>query len=295
VNPNLPRLVLALLVGAGVAAGCFLLVGLINHKVSDVHSKAWVVLPIFDAAGVIARLDDQHAREQIFDRIPDRIRQTDDVQSLARSYSPRYWRTLFRGRTSPLVMPVPPDYGRSSFWIKEGFGDLSENDRDELRQLWLSLPKDHPAEWLQHRLAVFSHVLGMTADPLWGAAFMQTNGYPNWIAAYYAPSRESTTLQKHMQDAIASLGDWWFFRPWFYMFGGALMVALLLMFFRPEFSPPLLLAMSGVLHELGLLVAAPSPDFRYSHYLVFSVGLAVLLLIRSSWREGADLAVGSRS
>ncbi|WP_445367984.1 hypothetical protein ACH5Y9_25040 [Methylomonas sp. BW4-1] len=40
------------------------------------------------------------------------------------------------------------------------------------------------------------------------------------------------------------------------------------------------LTSSAILHELGLMLAAPSPDFRYSHYMVFCSLLSLLLLAR---------------
>jgi hypothetical protein len=58
------------------------------------------------------------------------------------------------------------------------------------------------------------------------------------------------------------------------------------MFFRPITANIEItcLISSGLLHETGLLLAAPSPDFRYSHYMVFCSLLALLMLARPKMR-----------
>lgn len=287
------QLVSSLMVGVVAGAACFLLAGAINARLSDIHSEAWVVLPVFDAAGVMARLDDEQARQAIFEQIPHQLRRAEDVQSVVQNYSPRYWRTLFSGELAPLVMPVRPGYERSKFWIGERFGTLSEADLSALSELWLSLPLTYPAEWLQHRLAVFSHVIGWVDGDLWGAAFMQTYGFPDWVRVYYSDSPDSAEWQEQMQEAIIAISDWWFFRPWFYLGTGVILVVVLLVRFEPVFAAPILIATSGVMHELGLFIAAPSPDYRYSHYLVFMVALAAIMMLFSRLRrEKAAVAEG---
>jgi hypothetical protein len=176
-------------------------------------------------------------------------------------------------------MPAPADHERSEFWIKDGFGELETRELDELRQLWKPLLLEHPVEWFQHRLAVFTHVLGLSSNRLWGPAFMRTQGFPDWITRHYPNAAESTALQQRMEEAFTALDGWWFYRPWFYLVAGTLLGAGLLIFFRPPFGAPLFVVGSGIAHELGLFLAAPSPDYRYSHYLVFSVCLAILMLI----------------
>jgi len=43
----------------------------------------------------------------------------------------------------------------------------------------------------------------------------------------------------------------------------------------------LLIAASGLLYEGSLFFLAPSADYRYSHYLVYTSVLSTLLLIRT--------------
>jgi hypothetical protein len=40
-----------------------------------------------------------------------------------------------------------------------------------------------------------------------------------------------------------------------------------------------LIAASGLAHELGLFLIAPTLDFRYSHYMIYAVMLALLRVV----------------
>ena len=104
--------------------------------------------------------------------------------------------------------------------------------------------------------------------------------FPLDLAKDYGSIQVSTALQNKLETVLYSLIDYWLFQPWPYFLVSIIIMAV--MFFRPITANIEItcLISSGLLHEIGLLLAAPSPDFRYSHYMVFCALLSLLLLAR---------------
>ena len=75
----------------------------------------------------------------------------------------------------------------------------------------------------------------------------------------------------------------WLFRPRLYLFLTVLMLPLC----RSRLGWAVLL--SGLLYELGLLFVAPSPDYRYSHWMIAAAVIGIVLTFRS--RHSQPLAV----
>jgi hypothetical protein len=61
-------------------------------------------------------------------------------------------------------------------------------------------------------------------------------------------------------------------------------VALLLIPFARRNRAALVVLTSGLLYELGLFVVAPAIDYRYSHWLVVTTVIGVVILIASRAR-----------
>jgi hypothetical protein len=76
----------------------------------------------------------------------------------------------------------------------------------------------------------------------------------------------------------------WLFRPWFYV---ALLLVLSPLWIRDRTM--LGLAASGLTSEAALLFAAPTPDFRYSLWLLVVTALVTPMAIAASARRRRDL------
>jgi hypothetical protein len=140
-----------------------------------------------------------------------------------------------------------------------------------------------PLLWLRHRFAVSKYVLGWVPESSWSPVIMGMD-FPLDLAKDYGSIQVSTPFQNKLETVLYSLIDAWFFQAWPYFL--TLTIILLVVIFRPIKAniEIICLSLSGLLHETGLMLAAPSPDFRYSHYMVFCTLLALLMLARPKMR-----------
>lgn len=112
--------------------------------------------------------------------------------------------------------------------------------------------------------------------------------FPLDLLSVYGEQSQTTQLQNQIEETLTNMVDGWFLLPWPYL------VVLICVLFIVLFGPLaanidiIALTVSGLLHELGLVLAAPSPDFRYSHYMVFCSLLSVLLLTRARMKKAGD-------
>lgn len=277
---TLPQLIISLVAGIVFAASSLVGASYINGQLTDQKTHAWVSLSVFDTAGVVVRLSDREEQQALYDQIPEIMRQARTVDAMLQHYSPRYWRTLLNDEPIALREPPVPSSESHAVWVKTGFSQLDPDELKQLQQLWLSLPRDYPMQWLSHRFAVFGHVIGLNTQRLQSPAMMQPNGFPKKMEAHYGRNPEQTTLQRIAEGRIASLDGIWLFRPWFYIIIAVIVVIVALLRFDPQYVDTTLLAISGLLHEAALLLLAPSVDFRYSHYLIFAAILSLLMLTR---------------
>lgn len=111
---------------------------------------------------------------------------------------------------------------------------------------------------------------------------MKTNGFDNGFENQYGRNPESTELQEAVEGRMMALQSYFFFRPWFYLVMALGVVGYSVLKVDDQRLAPLLVASSGIFHEMGLFVFAPSVDYRYSHYLVFSAIVSVLILAFSN-------------
>lgn len=284
---TLPQLMNSLV--AGVVAAALGLVGCsyINTQLTDQKTHAWVSLSVFDTAGVIVRLSDRDEQQALYNQIPEIMRHAKTVDAILQTYSPRYWRTLFQDEPTALRDPPVSSSENPAEWVTTGFSQLDATELKQLQQLWLSLPRNYPVQWLSHRFAVFAYTLGLNDQRLWTPAMMNPNGFPKNLETHYGRNPEQTTLQQIVEGRIASLDRLWLFRPWFYIIIAVIAVIVTLLRLGPQHIDTALLAVSGLLHEAALFLLAPSADFRYSHYLIFATILSSLMLARPllSWLE----------
>jgi len=255
-------------------AGVILVVSFaINSALADRHDNAWVSLAIFDIVGMIEHSQNDTFREELHEGIPASIRAKSSLNSVLAAYKPRSWLSLFNRHGGPLLTPEGRGYSR-----------LSLTDLATLRSTWLLGVSEHPTAWLKHRWAVFEHVLGLTPDSLSSFAMMNTNAFSEKYKKLYGTNPAPSWFQQGIEWRLQKSSDYWFFRPWFYfiiligvVFGSVVVNKYLDIdiFF---------IASSGVMHEAALFFLAPSVDYRYSHYMVFTCLLVILLIVRIIWQ-----------
>lgn len=275
------KLVVTVVVGAVL----FLLAGKINGELASRKTYPWIGNAAFDVSGVIVRMDDPAQQQLLFDALSSALKSHAKLSTLKSSYSSAYWFELFRG--SPPALDFPPESPHGD----NGFFGLPEQNRNDLKRLWLQTMFVHPVLWLEHRTAVFSNVLGIDKAGRWDLAVFDPNDYPKDWATRYEGNPAASNLQTGLQWRINWLAQCFLFRPLFYLL---LLIGLMVFALSKERhrqSASIYVIASGLLHEAGLWLAAPSPDYRYSHYMVFCCLLSILLLL--SERQNSRVASGA--
>lgn len=144
--------------------------------------------------------------------------------------------------------------------------------REAVLCAWQTLLRRHPLAYVRHRLSVFVEVLDLKNR--WSDQAVPDRLLPKWPLI---PDLGVTAQPSRWQDACI-VGLRWLathtplFAPWLY----ALAALILLWLARRDVLARTLL-WSGLLMEASLLPLAPSPDFRYSHWLVVCVVVALVL------------------
>ncbi|MDX8128621.1 hypothetical protein U737_23525 [Methylomonas sp. LW13] len=267
-------LVRAAVPGAAFTLVLFVATGAINNRLADRHTFPWVANASFDIAGVIKRLEDKSRQQAIFDQLAGSLNSTGSVEPLLKAYTPMYWREVFR--TKPPTLQLPKNSMESQI---HGFESLSDLQRQTLHKLWIHTLLAEPVLWLRHRLAVSKYVLGLVPDNSWSPVIMAKD-FPSDLEQVYGSHPQATKLQEWLEAGMSKYVEYWFFQPWPYF------MLTICLFFAAVFRQVtakievICLTSSAILHELGLMLAAPSPDFRYSHYMVFCSLLSLLLLAR---------------
>ncbi len=155
--------------------------------------------------------------------------------------------------------------------------------RDALARAWWETITTYPGAYARHRLAVMSHVLSI-GDPtppgaitrrdvadwhLWGK---QLGIEFRWSRLQYRMTRWVTHVWRYTR----------LFVPWIY---AVLAVVGVVLARRQRDTLALLLSALGFWG--GLLLIAPSADYRYSHWPITCTVLAMILLFTRRWRAGS--------
>jgi hypothetical protein len=275
---NLWGLIRAIIPAAIIAALLFAASGAINKHLSDRHTQPWVANAAFDIVGILKRMEDKTAQQTLFAQLAKSFNASGTVEPVLQAYTPMYWREIFRSKPPTLLLPE-----NSIGPVIHGFESFTDEQLTALHQLWTQSIMAEPLLWLRHRFAVSKYVLGWVPESSWSPVIMGMD-FPLDLAKDYGSIQVSTPFQNKLETVLYSLIEDWFFQPWPYFL--TLTIILLVVIFRPIKAniEIICLSLSGLLHETGLMLAAPSPDFRYSHYMVFCTLLALLMLARPKMR-----------
>lgn len=232
-----------------------------NAKITDREMHFWhSSLAVFDIVGTLAFVDRD---------IPD-----DEMRALlagtevaTKNHIHDAMRTLYNPRD---FLPILTQ----GMWALPitGLTPAPAPQRDAIERSWRSVLTTYPLEYTQHRLSVMAEVLCLTgARP--AAAVIRRDQYVS-LAKTFDVSTRWSRLQYRMTAIMAGIArSTPLFVPWVYA-----AISLLLLPLARRHRDVLAALTSGLLLEASLLFLAPSPDYRYSHWMVICALLAVVVL-----------------
>lgn len=244
-------------VAIGAAASIGLLVGAsgVNKVLTDKREYPWYAsLALLDIVGTVRYMpprSDEEMRHLLRDT--PLVVEEDIYGHIRRSYTPRTW-----------------------WWYSHGDGRIwdppaSKKQRLAIRRAWTELVTEHPGAYWNHRRRAFNEVIGVTDKEVWS---------PVWNNFYDSPERGAmvghnhshSAYQKRLSKWFFDLGDEVVFQVFWYFWLSFVLVGVAI--WRRQ-GLMLVLLSSGIAYELTYFFLAPSPDFRYSHWLVACVVASV--------------------
>jgi hypothetical protein len=257
------RYALAAVAWAGVTLTAF---GL-NTALTDQEMHFWhSSLAVYDIIGTLAKLD-----RDIPDADLERAFAGTDL--LVHDHIHAKARALFNPRD---FLPIITDE-QHRFWDLPAYGNVvvPEPRRDALARAWKDIVMSHPRAYLRYRLAVMVEVLCLTHSRPSGVVPRRDFKVVEFAWAQSVPTSTSP-VQHRLTYWMSSL---WkvlpIYVPWMYAVLGLVVAGLALAIRSLDVVA---LCASGLVMEATLLFLAPSPDYRYSHWLVVSVCLAIVII-----------------
>ena len=239
----------------------------LNAALTDLEMHFWhSSLAVYDIVGTLAKLDQE---------VPDADleRTFAGTELLVHDHIPAKARALFNPRD---FLPIITDE-QSRFWDLPAYGNVvvPEPRREALARAWKDIVMSHPGAYLRYRLAVMAEVLCLTHPRPAGVVPRRDFKVVEFAWAQAVPTSTSP-VQHRLTYWMSSL---WkvlpIYVPWMYVVLGLIVAGLALAIGSLDVVA---LCASGVVMEATLLFLAPSPDYRYSHWLVVSVCLAIVII-----------------
>jgi hypothetical protein len=176
---------------------------------------------------------------------------------------------------------------RAVFTIIFGEGRIfgAAPDPDEVRArraAWERVVRLHPAAYLAHRWSVMREVVGLTALDPWEPACQEFGANHDEMAAL-SEAHSQSAFQVWYGEWAVRLARTVAYRPWAYAVLG---LAILGYAFLRRDGWLAAWLISGMVYEASYFIGAPSPDYRYSHWLVVCCCIAAITVFGERVRAG---------
>jgi hypothetical protein len=157
----------------------------------------------------------------------------------------------------------------------------TKSQREAISAAWFRMLIDYPLAYLKHRWAVFRQIIGLANNDVFVPVYVEFAEADWHLAALdHHPARGGA--QAILNSLVYDLRNTIIFRPYLY-----LALGLICLFGARSSAPPVVaLLLSGLLYECSLAIAAPSADYRYSHWMVVCVTISLVLIFAERWNRG---------
>lgn len=247
-----------------------------NSALTDRQMHIWhSSLAVHDIVGTLAFLDEDLPDAELREQLAGTELLVDhDIHARIRAvYEPSNFLPIIGSPVQPLWrLPI------------DGFTPAPQAQRDALARAWWETIASHPGAYLRHRFAVLATVLSIGDStppgaitkreaPDWNVAAERLDLQQTWSGLQLRMTRWAVEVWKHTP----------LFVPLIYL---VLSLLCLPLAFRQR--DVLAILLSGLSFEGGLLFLAPSPDYRYSHWMVICTVVGLIVLTARRMRRGAQ-------
>jgi len=245
----------------------------LNKALADHELHYWASLAVYDIVGTIAHVD-----EDLPDAELERMLEGSDL--LVHTEIQATMRELYKP-TNFLPITTHPT---KRLWVLPVGGHIGppKAQRDAIQRAWKETLTRWPLAYLEHRVGVMTEVIGLGVARASGAIpkrdFIDQN-----IVTGLGLGTEWSRMQRTLSHAYRVIVRGTpLFSVWMY-----LVVSLLLLPLAVRHRDALALLSSGLGLEATLLFFAPTPDYRYSHWLVVCTIVTTILVAarRHGWNR----------
>ena len=155
----------------------------------------------------------------------------------------------------------------------------TDEQRAGLSAAWKKLLLAHPTAYARHRIALFSAQLACQSGGAGGVFSDFTNPVYDHLLDHRAVH---SALQQTWIHAME-----WFDDTLMYRVGLYFLISLVLLPFCRRDRLAFVLLVSGIFHELGLLLVAPAIDYRYSQWMIACALLGAVVVFTNRFRARA--------
>jgi hypothetical protein len=235
-----------------------------NDAIADHQLYLWTSLAAYDIVGTLAFVDGDLSDAELERRLAgtDLLVHQDIHATIRELYTPADFLPITNHPTKTLwSLPI------------NGYVGPPEAQRDALARVWKETVTTWPGAYLKHRFSVMGEVIGLGGSEASGAIARRDFKYANYVheiglgTGWSKLQRRLTGFNRWVVRATP------LFSVWMYLLIGAALLPLAI-----RHRDMLALLLSGFGLEGTLLLAAPSPDYRYSHWLVICVIVAAIVL-----------------
>jgi len=258
-------------------------VNIFNHSLTQYHTNTWAFSALSDISGIIYRMPDERQQQALYAGIPARLRCSGSLDRILQTYDPLVSLAMLWTEDPALCCPKgdgsPSADGLTSF--DTTCFALTGEEKSSLLHLWATSVINHPAAWVSHRVAVFRRVIGLN-NP-WSPVFMEPNEFDEGIARIYRDRNpELNKLQRGVKWFFEGTSrTTWLYKPLVYLTLAIGVVVMCIAFLNSDRLQIALIALSGLAHEGGLFLIAPTAEYRFSHYMIYTSILAFTLFLRT--------------
>jgi len=252
----------------------------LNAALTDIPMHFWhSSLAVLDITGTLARVDGPLPDDELRTLFAGTgLRVDHDIQAALKQ---RYELCREHGMDFEPLISAKED---TRLWDLPIFGTTPapEAQRDAIERVFWAVVRAHPAEYAAHRMATMAEVVGLSHHPIGNMVPTFHTQYRPYMERLHLAS-EWSPLQDDLQRRIHRIAKKTpLFRVWVYI-----VIALVLVPFaiRRRQLDSLALLLSGLGLEASLVPLAPTPDYRYSHWLITCTVLALILIVarRAQW------------